>query len=136
MIDRTRIDPVRCERGLDCLRNYCRAWNEKTRTWSEGEFKDWTNHGCDAIRMFATSYDEPRSPLGERRICLSLLIEKAMLIQLEVAQYVELASLIQRSARQQAAQAERPRRTPIRERRHERWRSRPVPERNVVQKIS
>jgi hypothetical protein len=62
MLDRTRIDPVRCERGLECLRNYRRQWNEKTRSWSEGEYKDWTNHGCDALRTFAAGYDEPRSP--------------------------------------------------------------------------
>jgi hypothetical protein len=59
LLDRTRIDPVKCERGLDCLKNYRREWKKETRNGSQGEVRDWTNHGADALRYFATGYSEP-----------------------------------------------------------------------------
>jgi hypothetical protein len=57
---------IRSSKVCKTASNYRRQWNEKTRSWSEGEYKDWTNHGCDALRTFAAGYEEPRSP-GPRK---------------------------------------------------------------------
>jgi hypothetical protein len=34
ILDRTWIDPNRCERGLDCLKNYRYEWKDKQRIWT------------------------------------------------------------------------------------------------------
>lgn len=59
MLGRTYIDPVRCERGLEGLRQYRRQWDANLNDWKAGEHKDWTNHGCDALRTFAVGFDDP-----------------------------------------------------------------------------
>lgn len=69
MLGRCWIDPVRCERGLDALRQYRRAWDDKLQDWKPTEHKDWTNHGADALRTFAAGFDDPTglTPQRERR---------------------------------------------------------------------
>lgn len=59
MLGRTYIDSVRCERGLEGLRQYRRQWDANLNDWKSGEHKDWTNHGCDALRTFAVGFDDP-----------------------------------------------------------------------------
>jgi phage terminase large subunit len=68
MLGRAWIDSVRCERGLEALRQYRRAWDDKLNDWKPSEFKDWTNHGADALRTFAAGYDDPTAltPRGDR----------------------------------------------------------------------
>lgn len=61
MLNRTYIDPVRCKRGLEALRQYHRAWDDKLKDYRSEEHVDWTNHGCDALRTFAVGFDEPQS---------------------------------------------------------------------------
>lgn len=61
MLGRTWIDPNRCKRGLDGLRQYRRQWDDKLQDWKSGEHVDWTNHGCDALRTFAAGFDDPAS---------------------------------------------------------------------------
>jgi hypothetical protein len=53
MLDRTWIDPVRCERGLDCLKNYRYEWKDKQRIWTAYPLHDWASHGADALATFA-----------------------------------------------------------------------------------
>jgi hypothetical protein len=67
MLGRSWIDPVRCKRGLDALRQYRRQWDDRLQDWKR---KDWTNHGCDALRTFAAGFDNPtslRPPPEDRR---------------------------------------------------------------------
>jgi phage terminase large subunit len=59
MLDRTLIDPVRCERGLEALKAYKRKWNEENKDWSQDADHSWASHGADALRSFAAGYDEP-----------------------------------------------------------------------------
>jgi phage terminase large subunit len=59
MLDRSIIDPKRCERGLEALKNYRREWNDKTKDWGRNAYHDWSSHGADAIRTFAAGYDDP-----------------------------------------------------------------------------
>lgn len=69
MLARTWIDPNRCRRILDALRQYRREWDSRIQMWKPSEFKDWTNHGCDAVRTFAVGFDDPNPirPRNERR---------------------------------------------------------------------
>jgi phage terminase large subunit len=59
MLGRTYIDPTRCGRGIEALRQYRRAWDEKLKDWKSNEHEDWTNHGADALRTFAVMFDDP-----------------------------------------------------------------------------
>jgi hypothetical protein len=50
-IDRAWIDPNRCERGLDCLKNYRYHWKDKQRIWTAYPLHDWASHGADALAI-------------------------------------------------------------------------------------
>lgn len=69
MLGRTYIDPVRCKRIIDALRQYKRAWDPKLQMFRSEEYKDWTNNGVDAVRTFAVGFDDrtPLDPKADRR---------------------------------------------------------------------
>jgi phage terminase large subunit len=67
MLSRTLIDPYRCGRGVEALRQYRREWDDKLKDWRPNEHKDWTNHGADALRTFAAGFDDPTSVRPNRR---------------------------------------------------------------------
>jgi phage terminase large subunit len=58
MLDSTWIDEVRCERGLNALRNYRRMWDDKLKTFRDSPLHDWASHGADALRSFASGFRE------------------------------------------------------------------------------
>jgi hypothetical protein len=66
MLDRTKIDPERCERGLDALKNYRYEWRDKQRIWTAAPLHDWSSHGADALACFATGFEDPSVTLGQR----------------------------------------------------------------------
>ena len=45
--------------GLMSLRAYRAAYDEPSKTWSDGPVKSWANHGSDAIRQCAQAFDRP-----------------------------------------------------------------------------
>jgi hypothetical protein len=49
------FDEVKCERGLDCLRQYRREWDNAARTYRQKPLHDWTSHGADAFRELAVN---------------------------------------------------------------------------------
>lgn len=49
------FDKEKCARGISCLQQYRRSWNEALRTYSDRPLHDWTSHGADAWRYFALS---------------------------------------------------------------------------------
>jgi hypothetical protein len=69
MLGRTWIDPNRCKRIIDALRQYRREWDARIQMWKPSEFKDWTNNGADSVRTFAVGFDDPTplKPRSERR---------------------------------------------------------------------
>jgi phage terminase large subunit len=67
MLDRTWIDPERCERGLDCLKNYRYEWKDKQRIWTAYPLHDWASHGADALATFATGFEDPSITQGQQR---------------------------------------------------------------------
>jgi hypothetical protein len=59
MLGQSLIDPLRCERGLKCLRNYRKEWDDDRATFRDKPFHNWASHGADAFRNFAQGYVEP-----------------------------------------------------------------------------
>lgn len=56
MIDQCWIDKDRCERGLEAIKQYCREYDETLKDWKMRPLHDWTSHGADALRTFASGY--------------------------------------------------------------------------------
>ncbi len=69
MLDSTWIDPKRCERGLEALKQYRREWDDKLKTWKARPRHDWSSHGADALRTFAMGFEErkPARAFKKRR---------------------------------------------------------------------
>jgi phage terminase large subunit len=47
------INKATCEQGIETLRAYRRAWNDKTQQFSDAPLHDWASNGADAFRYFA-----------------------------------------------------------------------------------
>ena len=58
------FDLIRCEKGLDALRNYERRYDTKNKIWSSKPLHNWASHGSDAFRTFAMGIREPQSKRG------------------------------------------------------------------------
>lgn len=50
-------------RGLECLRNYQRDWDDKSKTFRARPRHDWSSHGADAFRYLALGMrvEEPKA---------------------------------------------------------------------------
>lgn len=59
MLGTSVIDPIRCERGLKCLRNYRKEWDEDRGAFRDKPYHNWASHGADSFRNFAQGYVEP-----------------------------------------------------------------------------
>jgi phage terminase large subunit len=59
MLGRTWIDPLRCERLIEALRQYRREYDDRLKDWKTNPLHDWTSHGADAVRTFAAGFDDP-----------------------------------------------------------------------------
>jgi hypothetical protein len=59
MLSQSLIDPIRCERGLKCLRNYRKEWDEDRASFRDRPFHNWASHGADSFRNFAQGFVEP-----------------------------------------------------------------------------
>jgi len=60
LLSRCKFDRDRCERGLDCLRQYQKAWDDERRCFALKPLHDWTSHGADAFRTLAQGIRLPR----------------------------------------------------------------------------
>jgi phage terminase large subunit len=60
MLDSTWMDEKRCERGLNCLRNFRREWSDKLKMFSDSYLHDWSSHGAFALQTFACGYREAK----------------------------------------------------------------------------
>ena len=52
------FDAVKCNRGVEALRQYRKDWNDKLRIFSDKPLHDWTSHAADAFRTFAWSHKD------------------------------------------------------------------------------
>ena len=51
------IDEKRCARGIECVRNYRREYNDKMQEFKPRPVHDWASHAADALRYVALSVD-------------------------------------------------------------------------------
>jgi phage terminase large subunit len=62
MFPRVWFDAVKCADGIESLRQYQRAWDEKLQCFKEQPLHDWTSHDADAFRMLAVAWSEEHAP--------------------------------------------------------------------------
>lgn len=60
VINRCWFDRVRCQRGIDCLKNYQRKWDAKNKLYADHPLHDWTSNSADAFRTFGVAYRQKR----------------------------------------------------------------------------
>jgi len=60
ILSRCWFDQVNCKAGLEALRQYHRAYNERLRTFRNSPVHDWASHAADAWRYFAVGVRENR----------------------------------------------------------------------------
>lgn len=56
------FDAKKCERGIDCLKQYQREWDERLKVFKRRPLHDWTSHGADAFRYLATMLKPQMTP--------------------------------------------------------------------------
>ena len=56
LISRCWFDEAKCERGLLCLKNYHKDFDEKNKIWKATPTHDWSSHASDAFRYMAMGY--------------------------------------------------------------------------------
>lgn len=59
LMPRMRFDSEKCKKGIKCLENYRREWDEERQTYKSFPFKDWASHGADAMRTFGEGFHDP-----------------------------------------------------------------------------
>jgi hypothetical protein len=66
LIPRCFFDRDTCRQGLEALRHYHRAYNDRTRKFRDTPVHDWSSHAADAFRYMAvgmkTKTDNARPP--------------------------------------------------------------------------
>lgn len=60
LLPRCRFDSVKCAEGLDALRSYQRAFDEKKRVHSDTPLHNWASDAADAFRYLAVGLRSPR----------------------------------------------------------------------------
>lgn len=50
------FDKTRTAKGLECLREYKREWDEKNRTFKNTPLHNWASHGADSFRHLAMAW--------------------------------------------------------------------------------
>ena len=58
LIPRCYFDREKCKAGIEALRQYHRAYNEKARTYRLSPVHDWSSHGSDAFRYMSIGIRE------------------------------------------------------------------------------
>lgn len=56
MLDKCYFDEEKCERGIDCLLNYSKKWDDSGATWRMRPDHNWASHGADSFRYLALGY--------------------------------------------------------------------------------
>lgn len=59
LLPRCWFDGDKCRRGIECLRQYKRKWDDKLKAFHAEPLHDWASHGADAFRYLAKGLKEP-----------------------------------------------------------------------------
>lgn len=57
LINQAWFDAEKCERGIDCLRNYHREWDDQNKVFKPTPKHNWASHGADAFRYVAQAHE-------------------------------------------------------------------------------
>jgi hypothetical protein len=63
ILSRCWFDEAKCARGIECLRQYRKAFNTRLDEFTGTPVHNWASHGADAFRGLAVRYKRP----GDRR---------------------------------------------------------------------
>lgn len=63
MLPKCWFDEVKCARGIECLKQYQREWDEKHKVFRQRPLHDWTSHGADAFRYLAMMLQPKAKPV-------------------------------------------------------------------------
>lgn len=58
MLPQCWINTDACERGLECLWNYHKEWDDKRRDFAARPYHDWSSHAADALRYYALGREQ------------------------------------------------------------------------------
>ena len=60
------FDTEKTVRGINCLKNYRKEWDEKNKVFRNQPKHDWSSHGADGFRTFGVGYRKTglKSPSG------------------------------------------------------------------------
>jgi len=58
LLPRCWFDRDNCRKGLEALRHYHRAFNERTRTFRDNPVHDWSSHAADAFRYMGVGMEQ------------------------------------------------------------------------------
>ena len=50
------FDVDKCKRGIDCIENYRKKYNQTNQAYANNPLHDWSSHGADAFRYLATAH--------------------------------------------------------------------------------
>jgi phage terminase large subunit len=67
ILPRCYFDAKKCERGIEALRQYKTEFNDKTGTFRQRPYHDWTSHGADAFRYLAVSLRDKKNGRRQTR---------------------------------------------------------------------
>lgn len=65
LLPRCAFDREKCSRGIDALRQYQKAWDDKLKTYSLKPLHDWASHAADAFRYLAQGLKPTPEESGE-----------------------------------------------------------------------
>jgi phage terminase large subunit len=58
------FDETKTARGLECLRQYRKRFNDSLQEFTGTPVHDWASHGADAFRYLAVRHQTPADPVG------------------------------------------------------------------------
>lgn len=56
-----KFDSVRCDDGIECLKQYHRKWDDEKKCFEDYPVHDWSSHGSDAFRYLSLVWRNPKS---------------------------------------------------------------------------
>jgi hypothetical protein len=57
ILARCWFDEKKCDKGIKCLDNYRKEWDDRHGCWRSQPLHNWASHGADAMRTLATGLD-------------------------------------------------------------------------------
>jgi len=58
ILNKCWFDETKCQRGLDCLRQYHKEFDDKRKCYKNVPLHDWSSHGSDAFRYLAVGHNK------------------------------------------------------------------------------